>query len=292
MGAELASTPAESSTAGGRAAPAVTVTLLGTGTSTGVPVLGCDCATCTSGDPRDRRLRTSAHLVAHTDAGPVHLQIDAGPDFRQQALRAELRHADAVLVTHEHFDHVMGLDDLRPLFFWNRAPIPVWALPRTTSALAGIYAYIFRDGTYPGVSKLELRDVGAEPFAVRSRAPESPALARVTPLPAFHGDLPVLGFRVGRLAYLTDVSRLPKATVDALAGVDTLVLDGLRPEPHPTHFSFGEAAALAARVGARDTVLVHIGHEVRHADVELPDGVRLGYDGLVLDVPGGAGLGR
>ena len=268
-------------------APAVTVTLLGTGTSTGVPVWGCSCATCTSDDPRDARLRTSAHLVVHAEGGPLHLQIDAGPDFRQQALRAGVAAVDAVLVTHEHFDHVMGLDDLRPLFFWNRAPVPVWALPRTTAALSDIYGYIFRDGTYPGVSKLELRDVGAEPFGVASRDPDSAARAVVTPLLGYHGDLPVLGFRVGRLAYLTDVSRLPESTVEALAGVDTLVLDGLRPQPHPTHFSFDEAAALAARVGARDTVLVHVGHEVRHADVELPPGVRLGYDGLTLDVPAG-----
>ena len=269
--------------------PPVTITLLGTGTSTGVPVLGCPCATCASPDPRDARLRTSAHLVVHADGGPLHLQVDAGPDFRQQALRAGIAAVDAVLVTHEHFDHVMGLDDLRPLFFWNRAAVPVWALSRTTDALAGIYAYIFRDGSYPGVSKLELRDVGDGPFEVQSRDPESAARATVTPLPGFHGDLPVLGFRVGRLAYLTDVSRLPPATLAALDGVDTLVLDGLRPEPHPTHFSFDQAAAVGAAVGARDTVLVHVGHEVRHADVALPPGVRLGHDGLTLDVPGEPG---
>ena len=270
----------------------MTATLLGTGTSTGVPVLGCPCATCASDDPRDARLRTSAHLTVWTDGGPLHLQIDAGPDFRQQALRAGITAVDAVLVTHEHFDHVMGLDDLRPLFFWNRAPIPVWALPRTGAALEGIYAYIFRDGSYPGVSKLELRDAGEAPFEVASRDPASAARADVTPLLGFHGDLPVLGFRVGRLGYLTDVSRLPPATVATLAGVDTLVLDGLRPQPHPTHFSFDQAAALAARVGARDTVLTHIGHEVRHADVVLPPGVRLGLDGLVLEVPGEAGQTR
>lgn len=265
----------------------VTATLLGTGTSTGVPLLGCGCAVCTSSDPRDARLRTSAHVVAHTEAGPVHLQIDAGPDFRQQALRTGLATADALLVTHEHFDHVMGLDDLRPFFFRNPAPMPVHAGARTAAVLEAMYAYIFRDGTYPGVSKLALAPVGPEadpaPVTVRSRDAASDAAVEVVPLPAFHGDLPVLGFRVGPFAYLTDVNRIPDATRALLRGVDVLVLDGLRPTPHPTHFSFAEAAAEAARIGARETVLTHLSHDVRHADVALPPGVRLGYDGLVLE---------
>ena len=140
--------------------PALTVTLLGTGTSTGVPVIGCDCAVCTSDDPRDARLRTSAHVVAHTEAGDVHLQIDAGPDFRAQALRAGITAVDALVITHEHFDHVVGLDDLRPLFFRNRAPIPTFALPRTADALRSMFRYIF-DRTYPGASLLNLVEVEA-----------------------------------------------------------------------------------------------------------------------------------
>lgn len=261
----------------------VTVTLLGTGTSTGVPLLGCTCAVCTSADPRDRRLRTSAHAVARTAAGPVHLQIDAGPDFRQQALTARLPTADALLVTHEHFDHVTGLDDLRPFFFRNPAPMPVFASARVAEVLACMFAYIFRDGTYPGVSRLVLHEVDG-PFAVASRD-DARAAVEVTPLPAFHGALPVLGFRVGRFAYLTDVSAVPGATRALLGGVDTLVLDGLRPQPHPTHFSFDQAVETARAIGARDTVLTHVSHNAAHADVVLPDGVRLGYDGLVLDVP-------
>ena len=264
----------------------VTATLLGTGTSTGVPLLGCTCAVCTSSDPRDQRLRTSAHVVAHTDAGPVHLQIDAGPDFRQQALRARLPTADALLVTHEHFDHVTGLDDLRPFFFRNRAPMPVHAGARTAATLEQMFAYIFRDGTYPGVSQLVLHPVGTETepaaFTVASRDGTG-ARVEVIPIPAFHGALPVLGFRIGPFAYLTDVSRVPDASRALLAGVDTLVLDGLRPERHPTHFSFAEAVEEAGRIGARDTVLTHVSHNARHADVALPDGVRLGYDGLVLE---------
>lgn len=261
----------------------LTVTLLGTGTSTGVPLLGCRCAVCTSPDPRDRRLRTSAHVVAHTDAGPVHLQIDAGPDFREQALRACLPTADALLVTHEHFDHVMGLDDLRPFFFRNPAAMPVYTSDRVAGVLAETFRYIFRDGTYPGVSRLVLREVDG-PFAVESREGTGAAV-KVVPVPAFHGRLPVLGFRVGRFAYLTDVSQIPHESLARLEGLDTLVLDGLRPEPHPTHFSFDEAAAVAQQIGARDTVFTHLSHSVCHADVALPPGIRLGFDGLVLEVP-------
>ena len=255
------------------AAPPLTVTLLGTGTSTGVPVLGCGCAVCTSADPRDARLRTSAHVVAHADAGDVHLQIDAGPDFRQQALRAGVTEVDALLVTHEHFDHVVGLDDLRPLFFRNRAPIPVYAQPSTAETLHTMFRYIF-DRTYPGASLLDLHPVEG-PFTVTSRS-HADAAVEVVPIPAPHGRATVLGFRIGRIGYLTDVSAVPDDALAALDGVEVLVLDGLRPEPHPTHLSFDEASEVAAQVGARETWLVHVTHSALHAeaDAALPDGVR------------------
>lgn len=261
----------------------LTVTLLGTGTSTGVPVLGCGCAVCTSDDPRDHRLRTSAHVVAHTEAGDVHLQIDAGPDFRAQALRYGVTDVDALLVTHEHFDHVTGLDDLRPLFFRNRAPIPVYAHPRTATALHTMFGYVF-DRTYPGASLLDLHSIDG-PFAVQSRSVPG-AHVEVVPVPAPHGPTEVLGFRIGAFAYLTDVSAVPPEALARLDGVETLVLDGLRPDPHPTHLSFGEAAEVAAQVGARETWLVHVTHAVRHAEAEasLPEGVRVAHDGLRLDV--------
>ena len=264
--------------------PALTVTLLGTGTSTGVPVIGCDCAVCTSDDPRDARLRTSAHVVAHTEAGDVHLQIDAGPDFRAQALRAGITAVDALVITHEHFDHVVGLDDLRPLFFRNRAPIPTFALPRTADALRSMFRYIF-DRTYPGASLLNLVEVDG-PFTVTSREPGVSASVAVTPIRAPHGTFEVLGVRIGGFAYLTDAGAVPEETRALLRGVDVLVLDGLRPEPHPTHLTFAEAAEVAADVGARETWLVHVTHMVTHeaADAMLPEGVRLAYDGLVLEV--------
>lgn len=263
----------------------VTVTLLGTGTSTGVPIIGCDCRTCTSDDPRDDRMRTSAHIIAHTDAGDVHLQIDTGPDFRRQALRFGVDAVDALLVTHEHFDHIVGLDDLRPFFFQDASPIPVYAQPSTAEALRAMFGYVF-DRTYPGSSRLDLHAVET-PFVVASRTVPD-ARVTVVPIPAEHGAIPVLGFRVGAFAYLTDVNVIPEASLRQLEGVDTLVLDGLRRDPHPTHFTFDAATQTARRVGARDTVFIHMTHSVLHAedDATLPDGVRLGFDGLALSVPG------
>ena len=262
--------------------PALTVTLLGTGTSTGVPVLGCGCAVCTSEDPRDNRLRTSAHVVAHADGGDVHLQIDAGPDFRTQALRADLRAVDALLVTHEHFDHVMGLDDLRPFFFKVKAPIPVHTSAGTADALREMFRYVF-ERTYPGASVLDLHPVSG-PFTVASRTAPG-ATVTVTPLTAPHGRFTVTGFRIGPFAYLTDVGAVPPDARAALAGVEVLVLDGLRPDPHPTHLTFSQAAQVAADLGVRETWLTHVTHNALHAEVELPLGVALAYDGLVIDVP-------
>ncbi|HLT46335.1 MAG TPA: MBL fold metallo-hydrolase [Rubricoccaceae bacterium] len=261
-------------------------TLLGTGTSTGVPVVGCRCRVCTSADPRDRRLRCAAYVVAETDAGPVHLVIDTGPDFRQQALRYGVAAVDAVLVTHHHFDHVVGLDDLRPFFFGNHRAIPVYASPTTAAVLRRMFGYIFCDGTYPGISNLDLEEVAA-PFEVASRA--HGGRVTVTPIPALHGGLPVYGYRVGRFAYLTDVNAVPEESLALLEGLDVLVLDALRREPHPTHFTIGEAVEVARRIGARETHLVHMTHSVLHAETEarLPEGVHLAYDGLVVEAGNG-----
>ena len=259
------------------------VTLLGTGTSTGVPVIGCGCRVCTSDDPRDARTRCAAHIEVETEAGPIHLVIDTGPDFRQQALRHEIPRVDAVLFTHHHFDHVVGIDDLRPYFFGNRAPIPCFADADTADVLRAMFRYIF-ERTYPGASLLELHEVDG-PFTVESRY-ESDAAVTITPLRAFHGELPILGYRIGRFAYLTDVSRIPDATFPLLDDLDVLVLDGLRRTPHPTHFSLDEAVAAAERIGARQTYFVHMTHSVLHAEENalLPDGIALGYDGLTFTI--------
>ena len=263
----------------------VTATLLGTGTSTGVPVLGCTCHVCTSQDPRDDRMRTSCHVVAHTDAGPVHIQIDTGPDFRRQALRFGVEAVDALVVTHHHFDHVVGLDDLRPFFFRNTAPAPVVALPASAAVLREMFGYVF-DRRYPGASLLDLHETdGRTPFVVRSRT-GSGAAVEVVPVLGRHGSVDVVGVRIGGFAYLTDVHEVPDETVAALRGATVLVLDGLAPHTHPTHLSFEQATAVARRIGAPATWFVHMTHAVTHAegDALLPDGIRLGYDGLVIAV--------
>jgi len=262
--------------------PPMTVTLLGTGTSTGVPVIGCDCVVCRSDDPRDTRTRCSCYI----EVEGLGLLIDTGPDFREQALREGLERIDAVCYTHHHFDHIVGLDDLRPFFFRNRAPLPCYADPKTASVLRRNYDYIFGEDRYPGAPRVTLHDVDA-PFRIHSRYGEA-ASVRVIPLELYHGDLMVYGYRVGRFAYLTDVSRIPEATFAQLDDLDVLVLDALRPESHPTHFSFDEAVSVAQQIGARQTYFIHMTHNVRHADADasLPAGIKLAHDGLTVCVDG------
>lgn len=258
----------------------VTVTLLGTGTSTGVPVIGCTCRVCTSSDPRDNRTRTACWVRADG----ISIIIDTGPDFRQQALREGVDHIDAVLYTHHHFDHVVGIDDLRPFLFENRSAIPCYARSDTADVLRAMFRYIFADGSYPGVPDLELNTV-EEPFDVQSRI-EPAKSVRVSPIEVFHGPMPLFGYRIGRFAYITDTSRIPEDSLAALDGVEVLVLDALRRKSHPTHFSIDEAIDVARRVGARQTYFTHMTHSVLHAEENayLPDGIELGHDGLSFTV--------
>ncbi|WP_022835695.1 MBL fold metallo-hydrolase [Salisaeta longa] len=260
--------------------PTLDVTLLGTGTSTGVPVLGCDCPVCTSPDPKDTRLRCAAYVRA----GSLGLLIDTGPDFRQQALTYGVHRLDAVCYTHHHFDHIAGLDDLRPYFFQNRTPMPCYGPPQTVEILREKYDYVFGSAPYPGAARVYLEAV-ADAFCVDSRH-EDGAAVQVTPVPLLHGSLPVYGYRVGRFAYLTDVSTIPEDSFALLEGLDVLVLDALRPKAHPTHLSFDEAVATAERIGATQTFFVHMTHNVRHAEqnARLPAGIALGYDGLTFTI--------
>jgi len=264
-----------------RATPPLTVTLLGTGTSTGVPVIGCECAVCASEDSRDDRTRCSCYV----QAGDVSLLIDTGPDFRRQALREGIDRIDAVCYTHHHFDHVVGLDDLRPFFFENHRPMPCYAHPATAAVLRRNYDYIFGDDPYPGAANVTLETVDG-PFAVPSRYDDSEPVP-VDPLLLRHGDMPVYGYRIGGFAYLTDVSEIPEPSYAGLNDVDVLVLDALRPKSHPTHFSFDEAVEVARRIGARQTYFVHMTHNVHHAaaNARLPDDIQLAYDGLTVEVP-------
>jgi len=257
----------------------VKIQILGTGTSTGVPVLTCTCPICTSDDPRDKRLRCSVFV----QAGGVNLLIDSGPDFRQQAFRAGIGQVDVLLITHHHFDHVVGMDDLRPYLFSNRTPIPVHAEPESAEVLRNMFSYIFRDGTYPGVPRLDMHDVRG-PFDAFSREDPDRSV-RIIPVPAVHGSLDILGYRIGKFAYLTDVSQIPNASFDLLEDLDVLVLDALRDRPHPMHMTIGKAIETAKRIGARQTYFTHMSHEILHVDFEerLGDGMAPAYDGLTFE---------
>lgn len=253
------------------------VTFLGTGTSTGVPVVGCHCRVCTSDDVRDQRLRQSVAI----EANGKHFLIDTTPDLRLQLLRHPIPRLDFVLFTHSHSDHLMGLDDIRPFNFRQRESVHAFANEATAKAIRRAFGYIWDTSSQIGGGKpqLELHEVDG-PFTHEGIA--------ITPLPVAHGDWTILGYRIGPFAYITDTNGIPDRTLELLRGVDTLALDGLRPAPrHPTHFVISEAVALAQQIGARETWLIHLAHEVLHAEVEagLPAGVRLAYDGLVLDFP-------
>ncbi len=260
--------------------------MLGSGTSNGVPMIGCDCAVCTSGDPHNQRLRASvlvrwrAEDMAEGDAERAIL-IDTGPDLRQQVLRAGLRRLDAVLFTHAHADHIHGLDDVRPFNFRQGTSIPCYGSAETLQRIRTSFAYVFDTGPVEGggVPQLTVHTIDG-PFT----AAEQP----VIPIPVLHGSMPVLGFRFGDFAYVTDCSHIPEASFDLLAGVDTLILGALRYRSHTTHFSVAEAIAAAARIGARRTWFTHMTHEIDHArpEIELPQGVAFGYDGLSFEVTG------
>jgi phosphoribosyl 1,2-cyclic phosphate phosphodiesterase len=245
---------------------------LGTGTSTGVPLVGCRCATCTSGDPRDVRTRTS--VLLGLPGG--HLLVDTTPDLRGQLLRERIGRIDAVVYTHDHVDHVYGLDDLRPLCFATGRSIPLHCEERVENRIRKAFDYAFAAGPPlgGGVPKVTFERITTTPFELLG--------ATVTPLRLRHGVFDVLGFRFGNIAYCTDTNAIPDESWPLLAGLDVLVLDCLRPTRHPTHFSLDEAVAVAARVGAKRTLLVHMAHDIRHADValRLPAGVEFAVDGL------------
>jgi phosphoribosyl 1,2-cyclic phosphate phosphodiesterase len=247
---------------------------LGTGTSVGVPVVGCGCATCRSDDPRDNRTRTS--VVLGLPGGT--LLVDTTPDLRTQLLRERIAGIDAVLYTHDHVDHVYGLDDIRPICFAAAKSLPIHCEERVEARIRKAFDYAFsaEPPAGGGVPRVVFERIGLEPFEVLGQ--------RVVPVRLKHGPYDVLGFRFGDVAYCTDTNSIPDETWPLLAGLDVLVLDCLRPTRHPTHFSLEESLAVAARVGARRTLLVHMGHELGHAATmaTLPRGVELAHDGLAV----------
>jgi phosphoribosyl 1,2-cyclic phosphate phosphodiesterase len=258
----------------------VRLTLLGTGTSFGVPQVGCDCAVCRSPDPRDRRLRCGA--VIETPGG-TRLLIDTPPELRLQLVAAGIRHVDAVLFTHEHADHIHGIDDLRALSMHRDGGLPLYGAAATLATLAARFPYVVDPSMrpLPGTTKPEGR-------LVPLRAGEAVAIGDATVLPVEvpHGRGSVLGFRVGPVAYVTDAKAVDAAARAALAGVRVLVLNALRERPHPTHLTFDEAVEVAQAVGAERTFLTHLTHEHAHAELEarLPPGIAPAFDGLVVEV--------
>lgn len=251
------------------------VTILGSGTSTGVPEIGCTCKVCTSKDFRDNRLRTSV-LV---EAQGKRILLDCGPDFRQQALPLRFAPLDAVLLSHEHYDHVGGLDDLRP--FCRFSDIPLYADDYTVDHLQKRMPYCFLEHKYPGVPAIYLNVVNAsQPFFIGD--------VEITPIRVMHGRLPILGYRIGeKMAYITDMLTMPDEEYAKLQGLDCLIMNALRVKPHITHQSLDEALANAARIGARETYFIHMSHHIGlHAEVEkkLPEHVHLSYDGMIIDI--------
>ena len=253
--------------------------ILGSGTSTGVPVPGCDCPVCRSTDPRNSRLRTAAAL--RLVDGRVIL-IDTATDLRQQTLKYAITRVDAVLYTHAHADHILGLDDLRCFNLVSRASIPCYATPETLNSLRATFAYVFdQNSSYQGglLPQLDLIPFNAGERLLVCDTP-------IQSLQLLHGSLEVVGFRIGNLGYATDCNYISPKSKALLHGVETLILDGLRHEPHRTHFTIKQAVAVAQEIGARQTYLIHMSHSIDHATVcaQLPTGISLAYDGLTVEV--------
>jgi phosphoribosyl 1,2-cyclic phosphate phosphodiesterase len=254
------------------------VTFLGTGTSQGVPQIACDCAVCRSSDPRDQRLRPSIFVDV---PGRAQILVDTTPDFRQQALRHRIQRLDAILFTHSHADHILGLDEIRRFNFLQGGAIPCYANGFAWDIIKRSFYYAF-DGEPRlggGVPQIDAHEIATmEPFAVSG--------LRVLPVPLWHGRMPILGYRFGNFAYLTDCNRIPDESWALIAGVDILVLDALRDEPHTTHFTVAEALEAIERAAPGRAYLTHMTHDLGYAatSARLPRGVELAYDGLVLDV--------
>ena len=251
------------------------ITFLGTGTSQGVPVIACDCEVCTSPDPRDKRLRTSIMIESE---GKV-IVIDSGPDFRYQMLRAKVKHLDAIVFTHEHKDHIAGMDDIRAFNYRQSNAIDVFANERVQEALKREYSYIFAEFKYPGIPEINLHTIGTKPFYVED--------IKFIPIEVMHYKLPILGFRIGDFTYITDAKTISDSEKQKIKGTKTLVINALQMEKHISHFTFVEAIAFAKEIKAEQTYFTHISHRLgRHAAVlpVLPKNITLAYDGLVIEI--------
>lgn len=249
------------------------LTVLGSGTSMGVPTIGCACAVCRSTDPHDRRTRPSV-LIQY---GGKSVLIDTTPDFREQAIREQISQIDAVLYTHSHADHILGIDDLRPLSYRRKDKIPLYARPEAADYIRSMFRYIFdSDYKFGGLAQLELKPV-EKAFDLFG--------ATFEPIPVIHGDTEIFGYRFGSAAYLTDFSQIPESSFARLQGLDVLFLDGLRHQPHPTHSTVENSIRIASELKARRVFFTHICHDLPHAttNATLPEHVRLSHDGLKLE---------
>jgi phosphoribosyl 1,2-cyclic phosphate phosphodiesterase len=255
--------------------PQLKITFLGSGTSSGVPMIACECAVCTSTDKKDNRLRSSILVQsAHTT-----LVVDSTPDFRYQMLRAGVKHLDAIIFTHPHKDHIAGLDDVRAYNFFTRRPMEIFANEMTQEVIIREFPYAFADTKYPGVPEIRLNTIAFDEFTVGD--------IPITPILVWHMKMPVLGFRFGDFTYITDANRIDEAEKQKVRGSKVVVLNALRKEAHISHFTLAEAVATAKELQASQAYFTHISHQLgRHADInnELPAGMELAYDGLIITI--------
>ena len=251
------------------------ITFLGTGTSQGVPVIACSCEVCNSLDYRDKRLRSSI-FVEYND---LKLVVDSGPDFRQQILRENIQHLDALLITHEHKDHVAGMDDIRAFNFVQKKELPVYARQVVVERLKLEFPYVFEEAKYPGVPRVEVREIDHQAFNIRD--------LKITPIEVMHYKLPVLGFRMGDFTYITDANHIAESEKEKIKGSQVLVLNALQQAKHISHFNLEEAIKLVEELQPRQAYFTHISHRLgSHRDVSasLPENIALAYDGLKVEV--------
>lgn len=249
------------------------LTFLGTGTSQGVPMIGCECDVCRSDDPRDKRLRSSV-LVEHEG---LTVLVDAGPDFRQQMLRAGVSHVDAILLTHNHKDHTGGLDDIRAFNYLEKKASQIYCEKYVEDSLRMEYSYAFAEKKYPGAPEWDVHIIDDKPFCING--------VEITPIRGMHYKLPILGFRFGNIAYCTDMNHIPEEEFEKLKGLDHFIINTVRYGHHISHFALEEAVAVAQKVGAKQSWLTHLSHQLpcySELSAELPAGILPAYDGLTI----------